>query len=403
MVRAAVFATVVACLAASPAFAVDPTTPAKRERIRELALAGIEANFAGRWDEAEATFAKIRVLDPDDPAGAFYPVTTLYWRSTLDPRNPETERPIRAGLERTVALAEARTERDPKDAEAWFLGGQALVNLGQFVGERGDIWDGVSHAREGAGWLERALEIEPDNVDPYLTLGAYRYFMSQLPSLLKWFDWLWFIPKGDRDGGLRMLDECTRRCRLSRLGAEVMLMQIWAVFEHDGDRALAAAERMRARFPDNAVHHVRLARLLLFLQRYDAFIAETHRVQEKVRAGVPTYDDTVDALAVLGRARAQLDMGQVADAAGTLASRGAAGLPKAAWVRAQTLLALGQVADAQGERGAAVERYREVVAMNLGDGDEGAGAQAKKFLKEPWRPTHRVTPKVIRELENKEP
>ncbi|MCA9774579.1 MAG: hypothetical protein KC466_19320 [Myxococcales bacterium] len=61
------------------------------------------------------------------------------------------------------------------------------------------------------------------------------------------------------------------------------------------------------------------------------------------------------------------------------------------------------MADAQCDRAAAVERYREVVAMNLGDGDEGAGAQAKKFLKEPWRPKHRVTPKVIRELENKEP
>lgn len=390
-------------LVAGTASAQDPAAPAKRERIRELALAGIEANFAGRWDEAETTFARIRALDPTDPAGAFYPVTTLYWRSALDPRDPANEARIRAGLERTVALAEARTERDERDADAWFLGGQALVNLGQFLGERGEIWDGVSHAQKGARWLERALEIEPADVDPYLTLGAYRYFMSQLPDLLKWFDWLWFIPKGDRDGGLRMLDECARRCRLSRLGAEVMLMQIWAVFERDYDRALAAAVAMRDRFPDNAVHHVRYARLLLFLQRYDDLIAETLKIQEKVRAGVPTYDAAVDALAVLGRARAHLDRGRVDAAAEALAAFGPDEPRAPAWVRAQALLARGQLADARGRRDEAVGLYREVVAMDLGDRDEGAGAQAKRHLEAPWRPPRREPPPVVRELERKRP
>ncbi|MBZ0253539.1 MAG: hypothetical protein K8I02_09390, partial [Candidatus Methylomirabilis sp.] len=361
-----------------------PLPPEKQ--IEGLILKGARENFEGRWGDAERTFARIPEVDPAHPAGPFYPVTTAFWRIAADYSDDRYDDFIVSGLEETIRLAEARTERDAKDAEAYLYRGQALAYLGRLKAQKGDYFEGGSKAEEGRADLEKALALRPADAEAKFPLGAYNFYASLLPAALRFFDWLWFIPQGDADLGLRMLEACLRECAVNRLGAEYVLFDIYA--KHavgTQERALEIGRSLRRRFPDNAIFHVDLARLLLAMGRNAEAILETVRIQAKVLRGARTYDESVDNIALLVRARGQLQLGEPEAAEATLARFSEDGPHRPGWLHAWVLVTRAQALDARGKRAEAVLLYERVADMDEPRRDVQAAMAAEAYLERRYK------------------
>jgi tetratricopeptide (TPR) repeat protein len=119
-----------------------------------------------------------------------------------------------------------------------------------FRGER------LSAAREGKKIktsLERALALDPALTDAYFGIGLYHYYAGVAPAALKMLRWLLLLPGGDRQQGLREMQQAREQGALLRGEADYQLHWIYLWYEHQPERALQLLRSLDARYPSNPV------------------------------------------------------------------------------------------------------------------------------------------------------
>jgi tetratricopeptide (TPR) repeat protein len=364
--------------AANPPALVAPLEAALR--------AGIDANFAGDFDAAARHFEAARRFAPEHPAPEFFAVTTLFWRIELDSTDTRHDEAIRAGIERAVALAERRLETDTDDVEALAWGGQALGYASRREAQRGRYYAAGSTGERARKWLDRSLALAPTYGEAKPALGAYLYFSDLAPRALKWLSFLWFVPKGDAQRGLALLEEAAAGDGLGQLGSRYALAKILMRFEPARrDEAVRLIQGLRERFPSNAILHLELIRALAESGDLERATREADELRARAAANAPTYDARTPVAATLWLARAALLAGK-ADAAETqLASLDGAALGRLAWAPAWHGLMVGQLHDGRGERDAAVDAYQRVIDLDGAARDALTQTLARNYLEAPWQ------------------
>ena len=130
--------------------AAPVSTPAEATQLNSWIQQGITQTLEGDRDQADATWKDLRAAAPTHPAGWVYQVDTLYWRQIYDEGDPRLDVEITEHAEHAVRLAEARIEKDAKDADAHYYLGQAFIQLGRLDGVRGELLSRREPRREGA-------------------------------------------------------------------------------------------------------------------------------------------------------------------------------------------------------------------------------------------------------------
>ena len=222
--------------AAASGFSAAPSgQPPHRELRGEPALVrAYDFILEARFDQVDAELH--RACAPpdaaDDPAAAdlapaeacdVLEATALWWRILLDPDGRGLDAAFTASVERAIRTAEAWTERDPLDAEAWFYLGGAYAARVQWRVLRNEK---VAAARDGKRIkqaLEQSLELDPALDDAYFGIGMYKYYADVAPTAAKILRFLLLLPGGDRDEGLREMLRARTRGRLLQGEADYQL------------------------------------------------------------------------------------------------------------------------------------------------------------------------------------
>jgi hypothetical protein len=334
-------------------------------------------------------------LDPGHPAQDFYQASVLFWRNGLDASNPRYDEAIQHHLTRTIEKARVRLNVDEGRLEAMHYLGLAYTYQGRLEAQRGRYYTGGTHGEKGRTYLEDVLETcslqEPAKRhatcdDVTFPLGAYRYFAGLLPSVLQKFSFLWFLPRGTTEDGLKGLEQARRTSELHRLGATGLLARIYALFEKDqGPRALALSSELVDRFPDNPALNIWHAELLVSQGKYREATALAGQVEDKVMRGVRSYDETAALAAQLVEAEAAMGEGDPDRAAAIL-------LPLRAEIQRHqnTLtpkidLLQGMLEDLRGNRSGALAFYEEASRHEGRTRNRQASKAAERYMKEPYR------------------
>ncbi len=329
-----------------------------------LIAAGIEHNFAGNLEEANATWKQLRDLDPQHPRAAVFEIFTLYWQESYEPQYPGLDEQIEARCDQAIEQAVAWVDRSPNSAQAHYYLGEALMSLGRLNGTRGRFFRAGSLGEESRGHLERALELDPTIVDAKYQLGLYSFYASLLPSFTKWLSFLWFVPTGDAEKGLSLLEEVERSNGTHRYEAALILMNIHTYHRSNRrDYALELAQRLHTEFPLNTVIHFELIELLFAEEEYAEVIREAMRLEQQPRER--PRDRGRANVARIWRARALLALGKVDLAWETLASFGRSGPDLPSWGHRWVALSRGQILDVQEQREQAKSRYQRVIDLGF--------------------------------------
>jgi tetratricopeptide (TPR) repeat protein len=327
-----------------------------------LAERGMQANFEGRYSDAEATWKTLRELTPRSGAAALGEIDTAWWRLMLAGPAPRNDATILRASEEAIALAEARLAQDPADIEALYEKGAALFNRARLHGLRGRYLKAGREGEQGRKLLERVIELDPDRTDSRYSLGLYTYYTDVAPDLVRWMSWLWFVPKGDRESGLRNLEIVRASGGLHAPGAAFILMNVNTYHAPmDLPGALATGRALHARYPGNALFHSELVEVMLKMGLYEEAIetalsleaSEPSEAEARVRPQ----------LARILRAQAVLLSGRTEEAWEILEPMEAEHSALPIWGGAWLHLVRGQVHDARGERAAAQQQYRRVLAL----------------------------------------
>lgn len=348
---------------------------------------GVDLIYNLRFDAAERHFEAIIEAEPDNPLGYFFRTMVAWWRVLIDLDDESHDEAFYAQLEQCIEVCDRRLAEDPMDFDAILFKGGAIGFRGRLRGDRGQYLKAARDGLRCLPLLEKSRQLEPGNKDILFGQGIYNYFAEVMPQRHRIIRPIMiFLPDGDRELGLRQLDEVAREGMYARTEAAYFLAQIYRIFEEGALKSLPYLEELYARYPDNALFHRYTARILVEVGRWRRGGALYEEYARRSRAGQVGYHwhGRLEAHYYLGKYA--FFKNRLAEAEGHFAAADSLGGTSKrkrdlAYAALANLL-LGQICDIQGRRAEAVARYERVRELpKQGDSRE----RAKRYLGEAYR------------------
>ncbi len=391
--RRLVVAAIVLTLAIAP---VSAQQPAPAETFESLRTSGFADIYNLDYPSARSKFERMVQLDSGHPAGYFY-IATTDWLSVLssmrrlqiglynsdafyagqdDTVDPQLDRQFRADVQKAIDVAQARVTKNKNDTEAlYYLGAAYGVRASYTASTMRKFKDALRDGTRGVDYHRKVVEIDPNYVDAYLSIGMYDYIVGTLPWPVKMVLAVGGV-KGNRKRGLDQLRLVAEKGRYANDDARTILV---ALYEREGNwtEALTILDELSARYPRNYL--VRLERAVVLsrsgrrAESYDGFAKVLEDKRTQPVADLVRYQFGLVLLDGSEFARAAEQFAAVAAMPG--ADPGLVTLAR---------LRRGQALDATDRREAALAEYAFVLKR---PDVLGSQALAKKYQAKPFKPT----------------
>lgn len=353
--------------------------------VRREADAGLDLLYNLRFDEAKRHFDRIDRRFPQHPVGPFLQALNTWWIILLDLSDTTHDAAFYAAMDEVIRRSDRLLRRDADHFDAMFFKGAALGFRGRLRSNRGD-W--LQAGRDGLRAMDYVLAVakkDPRNADYIFGKGIYDYYAAVVPERYPFTKPIMaFFPDGDRKRGLRELELTARRGHYIQTEAVYFLLQIYYLFEENYDKSVEHVTWLRRRYPDNAYFHTLEARIYARWGFWDQTERIFSDVLARYRAGKTGYNEAVAEQALYYRARGRMAYNEYESALRYLNELERIGRkrPRTTYFEVLGRLRQGMALDALGRRKQAVERYRQVLAMqDLGD----AHKRARRYLDRPYR------------------
>jgi tetratricopeptide (TPR) repeat protein len=305
-------------------------------------------------------------------------------REKMNP-TPEVQQEFTSAIDKAISLANARLEKNPNDTGALYGRSIAYGLRANYNFLVRKAWrDALRDATDARKDCNRVSELDPSNYDARLIEGMHDYVVGSLP-------WTWrmlgFIAgfHGDKERGLRTIEEVSHKGRLTNVDAEVLLC---ALYRREGQpsKALPLLEDLQKRFPRNHLILFEQAQMYSQLGDKNRAVAAIGKIMDMKKAGLPGYagvpwekiyfqlgniqfwyndlDHALDNLKKVTASHDEVDLNT-----GVLA-----------WMR------VGQIYDMKNRRSDAIDAYKHAIAFAP---EAEAAKESKGYISSPYRRENR--------------
>jgi len=226
----------------------------------------------------------------------------------------------------------------------------------------------------------KATEIDPAFVDAKMTQGAYAYLVGNLSFMYRMLGFLGGF-RGDREGGIRVLQQVYNEGHRNSLDAGIMLAAIFRR-EHRAADAIPLVQTRIAACPRNHLFRLELAQMYGDVGNKESALGVFADIEGLRGKASPGFADLAEEKIVYSRGNLLFWYGDTEAALADM-KRATAGSGKLdlnttvlAWMR------LGQLLDLKGQRKEAQAAYKEAAAIAP---HSGAGKEAKGYLSRPYK------------------
>jgi len=350
-------------------------------------------------DEAISTFREAIAADPED-AGAYRGLATAEWLSitfrrgnmTVDeylgrvtkpsdqatPAAPGAVAAFRDALEKAIAIARTRLDRNRRDADGHYQLGAAVGLRASYTATvEGRVGGAFRDAREAFTEHEQVLALDPTRKDAGLIVGTYRYLVSTLSLPMRWMAYVVGFA-GDKERGLRLIRDAAQYQGDNQEDARAALVLLYNR-ERRYDDAITELQLLRERFPRNRLLWLETASTELRAGR-------PANAERLLNDGMSRFADDrrvrmfgEDALWRYKRGMARAALGRAAEAETDL--RLAIQTEGRRWVHGRSHLELGKLALKAGDRSRANEELQAAVKLCEGDNDPEFAEEARRLLR----------------------
>jgi tetratricopeptide (TPR) repeat protein len=219
-----------------------------------IVVKGIRQIYSIEFNQADKTFSKLIADYPHHPAGKFFLAMIDWWRILLDTSTEERDELFFKKIEEVIEHCDNILDDDPENVDAMFFKGGAIGFRGRLSALRESWLSAVDDGREALPLVEKAGELEPDNIDVKLGFGIYNYYASVIPEQYPIVKPLMiFLPSGDKELGLMQLKDVAQNGKYTKYESRYFLMTLYYRLEKDFDAAEEYSEILRDDFPNNPV------------------------------------------------------------------------------------------------------------------------------------------------------
>jgi len=221
----------------------------------ELADA-LDEMYNFQFQSAEKKFLEIRKRYPTHPLPYFIMGLSNWWK--MMPNTDiirDFDEPFLAYMDTAIYVAEKMYQANPRNIEASFFLAAAYGFKGRMYSDREQWIKAAAAGRNALKYLRRGKELNELSPEFMFGDGLYNYYAVWIPEnypilapIVATF------PKGDKELGIKQLDEVSRKAFYTRIMANYFLMFI---YNGEGKTHLVApiAKKMYESYPNNPYFH----------------------------------------------------------------------------------------------------------------------------------------------------
>lgn len=220
----------------------------------ELADA-LDEMYNFQFEEAEKKFLQVRKRYPEHPLPYFIMGLSNWWKMMPNTNIEEFDKPFLGYMDTAIRTAEKLYAQDPRNIEASFFLAAAYGFKGRLHSDREQWLKAASAGRNALRYLRRGKNL--NELSPEFMFGdaLFNYYSVWIPENYPFLaPIVATFPKGNKDLGLKQLDEVSRKAFYTRIMANYFLMFI---YNSEGKIHLVApiAQKMHQNYPDNPYFH----------------------------------------------------------------------------------------------------------------------------------------------------
>jgi tetratricopeptide (TPR) repeat protein len=220
------------------------------------------------FETAEKGFAVMRYTYPEHPLPYFLMGLSQWWKMAPDTENQSYDEIFHRYMGETIKKAEILFEENPNNKEAAFFLAAAYGFEGRLYSERKSWTKAAFAGRNALKYLELSRGEEELNAELLLGDALFNYFSVWIPNnypLLR--PVMVLFPKGDKDLGIRQLEEVSDNAFYARVEAQYFLFRLYASEERKPYEALRITSYLHQKYPNNPYFHRFYARQLYAVGR----------------------------------------------------------------------------------------------------------------------------------------
>ena len=243
-----------------------------------------------KFEKAERQFRWLVQDYPDHPLPYFLLALSQWWRMAPNIDDGKYDDEFMAYIEKSLELSQEMYEKDKDNVEASFFLAAGYGFKGRLLAERRSWRKAATAGKNALKYLENSSN--RSDLSPEFLFGdaLYNYYSVWIPenyAILKPI--LVFFKKGDKELGIRQLQEVASNAFYTRTEAQSFLMRILAIEEQQAIRALQVSEYLAKTFPDNSYFHRFYARLLYTTGKHWQAEKESLDIINKIDSGKVGY------------------------------------------------------------------------------------------------------------------
>ncbi len=294
---------------------------------------------------------------------------------------PEDEKRFLEAVARSLAICEERFKKNRADKSALYAAGVAYAHRAQFHFLVRKAWfDALRDGTRSRKMHVRLHEIDRSDPDAFLIAGTHEYVTGSLPGWVKMFAFLAGF-RGDRETGIKMLEQAVREGKKTAVEARVLLALVYAR-ESAQAKAIPLLAEVSQAFPRNYLYRSEYLLLLASAGRRDEALAGLGGMQESLRRGAPETSLMAPEKFAALRGAVHFRLKNWKESLAAFEEIAQPRQDQWAMIRSRAFLYTGQVFDIEGQRGRAVERYREAIRLAP---ESDIAKLAKSYLSRPYR------------------
>ena len=301
-------------------------------------------------------------------------------RPKLNP-SPETEKRILDEIAKAMALADAQLKKNPNDTAAMYAEGISYGLRCNYYWVVKKSWrDSLKDATAARKLHNRISELEPNNVDARLVQGLHDYIVGSLPLGYKMLGFLIGV-HGDKEKGIRTVQDVARNGKLNRVDAEIFLCALYRR-ENQSKLAVPLVQDLIRRYPRNYLLRMELGQM--YSQAGDG-VRGLQAVEEVARlkqSHAPGFDRVPWEKIYYQEGSIQFWYNDLDRSLENMKKVAAGGEDVDLNTGVQAYLRMGQIYDMKKRRAEAIEAYKKAIAYAP---QAEAAQESRKYLATPYR------------------
>lgn len=355
-------------------------------RHDSLVKAGVNQIYGIEFDKADNTFDIVVAEYPTHPSGKFFKSMITWWKILLDIEDESMDDYFYNQLEDCIDLCDNILDKNKKNIDALFFKGGSLGFRGRLLAIREKWFKAALDGKEGLDIVYKAYEANPKNVDIQLGFGIYHYYADVIPQkypAVKPF--LLFFPKGDKAKGIKELENVAINGRYARLESRYFLQTLNFQFEDNSQESRKWGKYLLMDFPNNPSFQRYYGLTYVKDNNYPEAANHFKDILKKCEMNYPGYNKRFKReasyyIAMDYKQKNKIDTALVYFESCEKLSRemdkkGASGF------LINSILFLGQLNDVLGNRGKALQFYKEVLEHK---DRNNSHAFARKYIEIPY-------------------